>query len=563
MKKCELIALADGFVCCEVFEGRRPIVQPMIELGSTEEFVRLRTENSYLNSMYHRLSKAYGNARSNGFSFVPDEYGGYGLVYSGEVALPASVILDLIVGYTERLPKKESHLVSYVSVLGPTDLCSFERVMAGPIRFVNHCCEPNCEYIASEDDRGRKCVKLKTLQSVKRGESLTVFYGCDYFDEKNMNCLCPYKNRHFQEATSKLREVENARVIVPASNFDHPKGLKSQPPSRINLKRRMAFTNNASKRCKTIMRDEWRRHSSSSESSPSLVFRDEQSTIVQQDASASNFVIDVSDLCSSSDDSLGELFAVFHSTPAPSMVSHFSSDESVCSEPEKYVVENHLELRAQINCPCSNLIFCSYKNKFFSHDENEETLKVTSNITLDNVILCSQSIISKHATSDAQAADWFKLMRALNPRIPSYKTVKRHLRSSVGQLCEDVIRNANGKWITLRFRDEITDIVSRYLKTIINYESWRLHGQDLILPTAIHSSSIRIFLILNSDGVRIVESNRKSLWPVWFGIANLPPRLRCAFNNIVLAGLWFGTGKPDWSVCFQVSLMQNQSVDFY
>ena len=80
-------------------------------------------------------------------------------------------------------------------------------------------------------------------------------------------------------------------------------------------------------------------------------------------------------------------------------------------------------------------------------------------------------------------------------------------------------------------------------------------GCDLKLPQAYNpdSKNLKIFLIFNFDWVKIIKSRNNTLWPVWMAIANLPPILRVAFNNIILAGLWFGSEKPEWNDFLKVS----------
>ena len=57
-------------------------------------------------------------------------------------------------------------------------------------------------------------------------------------------------------------------------------------------------------------------------------------------------------------------------------------------------------------------------------------------------------------------------------------------------------------------------------------------------------------LICNTDGVPIFKSSRKSLWPIYFQIANLPPPVRFQKDNIVIGGIWCGQTKPNMSVIF-------------
>ena len=81
------------------------------------------------------------------------------------------------------------------------------------------------------------------------------------------------------------------------------------------------------------------------------------------------------------------------------------------------------------------------------------------------------------------------------------------------------------------------------------------------------SQQMTVYRLLNSNGVKIFSSNKKSLWPVWLSIANLPPIKRCMFKNIFFANLWFGKGKPSWDMVFQVNLQffqcHKQSDDRY
>ena len=58
--------------------------------------------------------------------------------------------------------------------------------MLGPISFVNHDCDSNCEYIMNEKNE----MLLITKRSIKKGEEITTDYGKNYFDFNNTNCEC-------------------------------------------------------------------------------------------------------------------------------------------------------------------------------------------------------------------------------------------------------------------------------------------------------------------------------------------------------------------------------------
>ena len=50
--------------------------------------------------------------------------------------------------------------------------------------------------------------------------------------------------------------------------------------------------------------------------------------------------------------------------------------------------------------------------------------------------------------------------------------------------------------------------------------------------------------MLSTDGVPLFKSSSADLWPVFLVILNLPRNIRMNAQNIVLAGLWYGSKKP-------------------
>ena len=58
-----------------------------------------------------------------------------------------------------------------------------------------------------------------------------------------------------------------------------------------------------------------------------------------------------------------------------------------------------------------------------------------------------------------------------------------------------------------------------------------------------------INLSLFTDGVNIKKSTfKKELWPVWLQISDLPPKLRMARKNFLLAALFVGPKQPNWEI---------------
>ena len=52
-------------------------------------------------------------------------------------------------------------------------------------------------------------------------------------------------------------------------------------------------------------------------------------------------------------------------------------------------------------------------------------------------------------------------------------------------------------------------------------------------------------LILSTDGVPVFTSAKGSMWPVYLSLTSIPPDQRMRLNNIIIAGIWFGSRKPD------------------
>ncbi|XP_055539047.1 uncharacterized protein LOC129726105 isoform X2 [Wyeomyia smithii] len=60
-----------------------------------------------------------------------------------------------------------------------------------------------------------------------------------------------------------------------------------------------------------------------------------------------------------------------------------------------------------------------------------------------------------------------------------------------------------------------------------------------------------ITLSMNTDGVKIFNSAKSSLWPIMFQINELPPCLRFLRKNMVIAGLWLANKDPNLNVFFE------------
>ena len=128
--------------------------------------------------------------------------------------------------------------------------------------------------------------------------------------------------------------------------------------------------------------------------------------------------------------------------------------------------------------------------------------------------------------------------------------IKRNFEESIRVLD----KHSDYSMCVLKFRFHIRDIVKTNLCQVSEYAAQRKsdHFSDFtpsICPLfEINSdNSFKINLVLFSDGVNIKKSTfQKELWPIWVQIADLPPKLRMARKNIVLAALFVGGTYPDW-----------------
>ena len=144
---------------------------------------------------------------------IPDSFGGYGLHYNGENILAEKMRLP-IYGYIETIPTNVEDNFTNLSVLAPRQGSKLSRVMVGPIRFVNHSCQPNCEYKAVELN-GRRAVEIVTLRKISPGSELLTFYGEEFFWPGNKDCLCPHTDFHSFVSTPNNSTVQPSPNISP------------------------------------------------------------------------------------------------------------------------------------------------------------------------------------------------------------------------------------------------------------------------------------------------------------------------------------------------------------
>lgn len=117
--------------------------------------------------------------------------------------------------------------------------------------------------------------------------------------------------------------------------------------------------------------------------------------------------------------------------------------------------------------------------------------------------------------------------------------------------CDGAI-NKHDFFVSFNLKEQIATIIDENFSEIRQF--YDLNKSDLNISDVHNSCYIRDIserneniysLTLNTDGVAVINSNTTSLWPVMVTCNFLPPDLRFKDKNILVAGLYFGNGKPN------------------
>ncbi|KAJ3391747.1 hypothetical protein HDU92_008891 [Lobulomyces angularis] len=84
----------------------------------------------------------------------------------------------------------------------------YSSLFLGPARFINHDCNPNVKFMPIS---GGNLVSFVVLRDIEIGEELTVFYGKDYFGERNCDCLCETCEKFNQGANASKNYIPEVR----------------------------------------------------------------------------------------------------------------------------------------------------------------------------------------------------------------------------------------------------------------------------------------------------------------------------------------------------------------
>ena len=176
-----------------------------------------------------------------------------------------------------------------------------------------------------------------------------------------------------------------------------------------------------------------------------------------------------------------------------------------------------------------------------------------SQTSTENFFKEFESLCETHKFSKAARADMLKLI-SKNLPVPNNinaKLVRPHLPTL------SLIDFGNAQFCCVDTKTQIERVLTRNAQYVLNSWnndcSWSTHWDSFRRP--------EVQIVLNIDGAPVFKSKKLAVWPIWLQVFNLPPKLRLAFSNLCLLGLWHGKFKPDFTkllplVCFEL-LMQN------
>lgn len=123
--------------------------------------------------------------------------------------------------------------------------------------------------------------------------------------------------------------------------------------------------------------------------------------------------------------------------------------------------------------------------------------------------------------------------------------------------CEKTIVKTDSNYFAfIPFKQHLEAVVSENLKQIVEYSKKCKDSSDVIdiqcgtiykKISAKHPNSTVLSLLLNTDGVNVFNSSKKTLWPIQLYQNYLPPSMRFVPDNILVVGLYFGNKKPNMS----------------
>ena len=499
MNFCQILCQVEDSVSKRYIHDTSVVPHALTSLLSDEELIQHQNSNREFGKLYNDVVKIYTASFESGLRIEPDSFGGFCLFNRTGHTIKLGVI-ENTVGLLAKVPKNIE--------IDDWSMMEGEKLMVGIARWANHSCRPNCEYYMSSGYNGRPCVRLRALKEILNGDQLLTFYGPDFFGDSNADCLCGHNDLH-----GKIESTQE----TSSTDLTHSSAKK-----RRNVKPRIKIQKNVSVLDSLIkFYDECSNTSVCSENSESAVL---QSFEPQSSDIEVTHLQNFEDSFEISDENTDEDIFESSFVENPGFLSHSSSSGS------------HQETG----------------DLDFSKEYSAQRLNHVSDVSPANLAASLIALITKYNAPDSLLKDLLKRDQALfGESAISPWAVQTQLQNFSSNYVSRKLIVREGEIILIKFRSLLMEIVVKSINEMLSYSRSRSNTEDIFMPELkVVDGKVSKRLILNTDGALVAKSPISTAWPLFIAVADLPPRKRQAFQNLVLGCLFVGSGYPDFDIFF-------------
>lgn len=244
----------------------------------------------------------------------------------------------------------------------------------------------------------------------------------------------------------------------------------------------------------------------------------------------------------------------------------FNSEKEINSNSFEILGNNHNE---EYECAMKELL--KYYLKYnISNVQLEDTAKLMNSMPNSTVKLpTTQYLITKNFFEN-QTFECFKHVKCTKCNL-SIKI--KFFGDKVKCECETVVKlTEDNFFVSFKIEKQVEKIVREHWHEIKEFSSEECRiDENYVFDGGIflkeHKEIGQKYLALtfNTDGVSLQKSNTLSLWPIQITCSFLPPYLRYQRKNIIIAGLYYGKHKPNFSdyltpLCQEMMQLQTSGV---
>ena len=507
-------------------------VKPMLETI----FKKKLEINEKWRNAYETVCAAYKNLNPL-FSICYDNYGGYRLLFTGKSSVSAQTVFKRNpLGFVREIPEG---VVTDLSIMS-SERTGKQLILLGPVRFVNSDSNPNAEYDFSSEDG---IIQLRVKRRIKPGDEIFVKYGPHFFEFNACLCrTCGVKaNEEFKESNF-IFDVLLSELLVELTEQTIEESKQSTVRKRI-----LSCNNNRSKARRIKGKELVELFNNFEENPPSAT---------ESPNDPLNFSIG---LFESPTNSCTDFPVV---TPSTSKCSELVSNSSH-EDPNQLEIDvstdsvelgnagavpigerasSQISSNAVLNFSISAIdktVSDNDDDEFDTMSQSDETLFDGSNVKVQEASSLMELFCSKYNFSDECSSSLYVLVNCLLPennKLPSGYSHIRNMNKNFQENIRVLMRTADDCLCVLNFRFQLGEIVKqnfleiRQCAEILKDKPFADFCPSFCPPVEITSNEAIVFnLVVFSDGVSIKKSTlKKTLWPVWIQIADLPPKLRMA-----------------------------------